>query len=250
MYKEKRILALIPARGGSKGLPRKNTRLLRGKPLIYWTIRQALSSKYLDQVIVSTDDNEIAMIAERYGASVPFLRPKRLATDKAKTIDVIFHALNYFQEINIKFDYLALLEPTSPLRKTDDIDKAVQALIDRESNFDSLVSLGKIALEHPVLAKKINKKGYVGSYIKNVKCASRRQDFPLSYFPYGVIYLSKITTLRKTKKFYQKRTLPYFIERWQNYEVDDALDFLCIDSIIRFKNTLLGNEYGNSLKKI
>jgi len=122
MYKGKKILALIPARGGSKGLPGKNIKPLLGKPLIAWTIEQAKASKYVDRVVVSTDDDEIAEVAIRYGAEVPFLRPKELARDDSPTIDAILHALDFFSDKGERFDLLALLEPTSPLRDSEDID--------------------------------------------------------------------------------------------------------------------------------
>ena len=108
MYKRKTILGLIPARGGSRGLPGKNIRPLLGKPLVAWTIEQALASKYLDRVVVSTDNEEITDVAKRCGAEVPFMRPKELAADDTKSIDVIFHTLDFFKHQNMEFDYLAL----------------------------------------------------------------------------------------------------------------------------------------------
>ncbi len=235
MYKGKTILSLIPARGGSKGLPRKNVRLLLGKPLIAWTIEQALKSKYLDKIIVSTDDEQIAEISKRYGAEVPFMRPKELAKDESLTIDVILHALNWFEERGEKFDYLALLEPTSPLRKINDIDNSIKKLIDNEIYSDSLVSVGKLSLEHPFVSKKIDENGYIKVFYETEDpLITRRQELLPAYFPYGVIYLSKISTLRKYKTFYQEKTIPFFIERWQNYEVDDIWDFIVIEAIMKY----------------
>ena len=124
MYKDRTILGIIPARGGSKGLPRKNILEMSGKPLVAWTIERAISSKYLDMVIVNTDDNEIANISVKYGAEVPFLRPEKLAGDKTPMIDVIIHTIDFLEEENKAFDYVALLEPTSPLRKIDEIGRA------------------------------------------------------------------------------------------------------------------------------
>ena len=233
MYKKKRILGLIPARGGSKGLPGKNLRLLLGKPLIAWTIERALASDVLDNVVVSTDDKEIAKVALKNGADVPFLRPSSLATDTATSYDVIFHALDYFLQIGTKYDYIALLEPTSPIREKEDIDNAVRLLIDNNQKATSLVSVGKIALENPNYAKKIDKKGRVCSYFEQKKKYIRRQDLPCAYFPYGVIYLSSVKALRKENSFYQKNTIPYYINRWQNYEVDDIYDFNCIEAVLK-----------------
>jgi CMP-N,N'-diacetyllegionaminic acid synthase len=233
MYKNKRILALIPARGGSKGLPGKNVRPLLGKPLVAWSIEQALSSKYIDKVVVSTESPIIASIARRYGADVPFLRPKKLATGKAKTIDVIFHVVDYFNKRKENFDYLVLLEPTSPLRGTSDLDNAIKKLIDKSRISDALVSVGEIRLESPYIAKSIVN-GYVTPLIKeNTKKFFQRQQLPKTFFPYGVIYASKVESLKKKKTFYHQRTIPHFIERWQNYEVDDIYDFVCIEAILR-----------------
>jgi CMP-N-acetylneuraminic acid synthetase len=124
-----KIIAIIPARGGSKGLPRKNIKLLLGKPLVAWTIEQAKNSKYVNKVVVSTEDKEIAEISRGYGAEVPFLRPKELARDDSPTIDAILHALNWFEESGEYFDIVVLLEPTSPLRDVEDKDKCVEILV-------------------------------------------------------------------------------------------------------------------------
>jgi CMP-N,N'-diacetyllegionaminic acid synthase len=234
MIKDKRILALIPARGGSKGLPGKNILPLLGKPLIAWTIENALLSKYLDKVLVSTDYQEIAEIARKFGAEAPFLRPAELATDQSPTIDTIFHALDFFENQGLHFDYLALLEPTSPLRKEGDIDKAIEILYENDAIADSVVSVGEVHMEHPAIIKKIVN-GLVKPFLEKSETVLRRQDLQEVYFPYGVIYLSKTDKLRELKTFYQERTLPYFIDRWQNYEVDDIFDLVCIEGILKYK---------------
>jgi CMP-N-acetylneuraminic acid synthetase len=234
MYKRKRILALIPARGGSKGLPGKNIRPLLGKPLIAWTIEQALESKYIDKVIVSTDSAEIARVSKKSGADVPFIRPKRLATDTSKVIDTVFHAIEELEKEGLKFDYLVLLESTSPLRKEGDLDNAIKKLIDHSNKADSIISVGEIALEHPIYAKKISN-GFIKSYFSLDKTDMQRQELPAAYFPYGVVYLSKLSTMRKKRAVYAGRILPYVIERWQNYEINDILDFVCVESILRYR---------------
>ena len=231
MYKDKTVLGIIPARGGSKGLPGKNIRILAGKPLISWTIESALSSGYLDRVIVNTDDKEIAEIAGEAGAEIPFLRPEELAGDKTPMRDVINHTVAFFKSMHVIYDYVALLEPTSPLRKDDDIDNAIKMLIDHESKADSLVSVGEVHLEHPSIMKHI-KDGYVHIYERSGARITRRQDLDTVYFPYGVIYLAKALNLIQTGTFYQDRTIPFLIERWQNYEVDDIYDFICIEAVI------------------
>jgi CMP-N,N'-diacetyllegionaminic acid synthase len=234
MYKNKKILGLIPARGGSKRLPGKNIKLLSGKPLIAWTIEQALSSKYLDKIIVSTEDEEIAKVSRKHGAEIPFMRPLELAADTAKAIDAITHAIEYFEKKGVIFDFLALLEPTSPLRASDDIDNAIKLLIDNADSADSLISIGKVTLEHPFMAQSINEEGFIIPFVENKASFARLQDIPKeAYIPYGVIYLSKVDRLKELRTFYQLKTLPYFIQRWQNYEVDDKYDFMAIERILQ-----------------
>ena len=140
MIKGKTVLAVIPARGGSKRLPRKNCLLLQGKPLIVYSIEAAKESVYIDEVVVSTDDEEIASLARQAGASVPFLRPAELSTDEASSVDVVAHALNYYQ-VNEKklFDYVVLLQPTSPLRTAAHINQALELL--KEKKADAIVSV-------------------------------------------------------------------------------------------------------------
>ena len=133
MYKNRKFLAIIPARGGSKGLPNKNIKNLCGKPLIAWSIEAGLKSKYIDEVMVSTDYKNIAYIAKKYGANVPFLRPSDLASDTATTFDTVIHTINFYRKIfKKKYDYIVLLEPTSPLRNDCDIDNMIKKVIKNE----------------------------------------------------------------------------------------------------------------------
>ena len=229
-----KIIAIIPARGGSKGLPRKNIKPLLGKPLVTWTIEQATQSKYIDKVIVSTEDKEIAKISKKYGAEVPFLRPKELATDSSPTSDTIIQAISWFEKREEYFDIVVLLEPTSPLRKKDDLDNVIELFIKNIDKADSLVSVGELHLENPYIMKKIEN-GYVKPFIEIGKNIYQRQQLPKVYFPYGVVYLSKTDTLKRHKTFYQEKTIPYFIENWQNYEIDDMYDFICVEAILKYK---------------
>ena len=134
MIKEGKLLALITARGGSKRLPKKNILKLANKPLIAWTIEASLKSPYIDEVIVSTDDVEIAEISRSYGADVPFIRPPELATDNASSIDVLKHAVLTLNNLDRHFDYLILLQPTSPLRKATHINEAIKMYVDKKSD--------------------------------------------------------------------------------------------------------------------
>lgn len=234
MKEKTKIITIIPARGGSKGIPKKNIKPLLGNPLIAWTIEQAKNSKYIDRIVVSTDDKEIAEISRKYGTEVPFLRPKELARDDSPTIDAIMHALNWFEERGEYFDIVVLLEPTSPLRKENDLDIAIELFIKNIDKADSLVSVGEVHLENPYITKKVED-GYVKAFIEINETIYQRQQLPKVFFPYGVVYLSKTNALRKYRTFYQERTIPYFVERWQNYEIDDIYDFICVEAIIKYK---------------
>ncbi len=236
MINGKSILAIIPARGGSKGLPGKNLKKLAGKPLVSWTIEQALASKYLDKVIVSTDDDEIADVSRKYGAEVPFKRPPEYATDTASSVDVVLHALDFFKDREETYDYIMLLEPTSPLRKKNDIDDALEKLSGKPEK-DTLVSLGEIHLEHPMIAKKVQDDTVV--QYADFPRIYQRQQADKAFFPYGVVYLSRTDAFYETKTFYGKRTMPLFVERWQNYEVDDIVDLVVIERILQEYKTRL-----------
>lgn len=228
------VVGLIPARGGSKGLPAKNIRPLCGKPLIAWTVEKAKLSKYLDVVLVTTDSREIADIATQYGAQAPFLRPPELASDTASTYDAVFHALKYYRDVEKReFDYTVLLEPTSPLREDDDIDRMLELLESHRDDTDSIVSVGEVG-EHPSIMKRL-----VGNrmeaFCPELSQTSRRQDNVPAYFPYGVAYIAKTAALADEKTFYTKRCMPYPIQRHQNYEIDDLYDFLCVESVMKHR---------------
>ena len=234
MYKNKSIIAIITARGGSKGLPKKNIKDLCGKPLIVHTIDTANKSNFLDEIMVTTDCEDIANVSKKFGATIPFLRPKYLSNDTATSFDAVQHVLDFYKkELNRTFDYLILLEPTSPLREDDDIDKMITKLIENEETYDSLVSIGEIN-EHPSIVKKIENDNLV-PFCKELELTSRRQDNQTAYFPYGVGYLVKTTTFEEEKTFYTKRNYFYPIKRYQCYEIDDIYDFLAIENIMRYK---------------
>lgn len=226
------ILALIPARGGSKGLPRKNILPLAGKPLIAWTIEQALESKYIDKVVVSTEDKEISDISKKYGAEVPFIRPEELASDEAKTMDVIIHALNWFENRGEHFDILVLLEPTSPLRDANDIDCCITTLLENVKA-KAVVSVTKLEGSHPEFNVIINEENFIrkadGSSDFKVL---RRQELDDIYYFEGSVYVSYVDTLKKFKSFYHELTMPYIVPRYKAFEVDELCDLICIEALI------------------
>jgi len=232
MHQDKTFLAIIPARGGSKGLPGKNIKKLCGKPLIAWSIESGLESQYIDEVMVTTDSEEIAQVAREFGASVPFLRPAELASDTATSFDAVKHAIDFYEsELHKSFNYIVLLEPTSPLRTKGELDGMIEKISTLEDNYDAIVSLGEVH-EHPSIMKKI-----VGNeiqpYCKDLVMATRRQDNEIAYFPYGVGYIVKTKTLLEEKSFYPHRTTHQLINRYQCYEIDDIYDFLTIENIMK-----------------
>jgi len=226
-----RVLALIPARGGSKGLPGKNLRQLAGKPLLVWSIEQGLSAPEITRLVVSTDDAKIADVARSCGVDVPFLRPAEISGDSSPTSAAVLHALDFFAARGEEYDAILLLEPTSPLRAPNDIARAIRTLAEAWDRADSVVSVGEIHTESPFVAKSISAEGLVVPLLPP-SGATRRQDLPTAYFPYGVAYLTKVSAFRESPTFYQRATLPLFIERWQNFEIDDATDFLAVEAVM------------------
>ena len=229
MLKNKKIIAIIPARGGSKGIPRKNIKLLAGKPLIAYTIEAALKSRYLDRVIVSTEDKEIREIAIEYGAEV-IKRPKKLAADTIKTIDVIFHFLKVLKEKKYNPRIIVLLQPTSPLRTKADIDSAIKLFFKKKP--ESVVSICEV--EHPPYwYLKINSGGSLEPFIKSQYLYKRHQDVPKVYRPNGAIYIAEPKTLYRYKTFYCKKTLPYFMPVERSIDIDNEIDLKLTKLIIQ-----------------
>jgi CMP-N,N'-diacetyllegionaminic acid synthase len=241
MYKESSILAIIPARGGSKGLPNKNILEIYGQPLISWTLASAEESELIDRVFVSTDSEEIANVSADYGADIPFLRPVAISRDESPSYELIIHALDEFALRGEAFEYVALLEPTSPLRKKGDLDKAIRKCIDNTAA-DALISFGSVHTEHPAIVIKLDKRGVVVPYVDDTPTIYQRQQADEAYFPYGVIYISKVSKFRETKSFYILSTIGYEIERWQNYEIDDEYDFACVETIMKLKFSQFGGK--------
>ncbi|MCK4348560.1 MAG: acylneuraminate cytidylyltransferase family protein [Thermoplasmatales archaeon] len=229
-----KIVAFIPARGGSKGLIRKNIKHLLGKPLIAWTIEQAKKSKYIDKVVVSTEDEEIAEISKKYGAEV-IKRPGELAKDDSPTSDAIMHAINWFEERGEYFEIVVLLEPTSPLRDVEDIDKCVEILIGNPKA-KAIVGVAKLESSHPEFNMVINEEGFIRKTdgTTNFKVL-RRQDLEDVYFFEGSIYISEVGVLKQKRTFYHELTLAYVVPKYKSLEVDELCDFICIEALMKAK---------------
>jgi len=239
MISGKKVLGIITARGGSKGLPGKNILPFCGKPLIYWTIDAAQKSKYLDKIILSTDDKKIAAVASKYGCEVPFIRPSILAMGKSSSIDVVIHALDFLKKEGSDFDYIALLEPTSPLREVVDIDTAIETLVKNRKIAESIVGVAKLESAHPVFNVEISNKGLIKPYGSKNFIFYRRQDLKDLYYFEGSIYVSSKPALVEKKSFYHEKTLPYFIPKWKSIEIDEEIDMVIAEAI--FKKFKRGN---------
>lgn len=218
--KKNKVLAIIPARAGSKGIKDKNIIDLNGKPLIAHSIEAGLKSKYISKVVVSTDGEKIAKIAKDYGAEVPFLRPKHLATDTAKTIDCVIHCIEELKKNGEEYDYVVLLQPTQPLRQPWHIDEAFELIIKR--NEDSLVSISKVK-DHPVLMRTIDKNGYAINLLEG-SSTKRRQEFPNFYKVNGAIYINKINENFNYDTSFNDNKLVYIMEEQYGIDIDDMLD--------------------------
>ena len=221
MIGDKRILAVIPARGGSKRLPRKNIMDFNGKPLLSWTIQAGLQSNYIDRVIVSTEDKAIAEVANEEGADVPFLRPVELAGDTVTTIDVIHHLMKSLAED--AYDYIILLQPTSPLRTAEHIDQAVELLV--EKNADAIIGVTEV--DHPVewtniLPDDLSFSRFISPAVLNL----RSQDIPCRYRINGALYLVTSQKLIEQNTFFlHENSYAFIMDKKVSIDIDDEIDF-------------------------
>lgn len=229
MINNKKVLAIIPARGGTKRLPRKNILDLAGKPLIAWSIEAALGSKYIDSVIVSTDDTEIAKISIEYGAEVPFIRPNELATDESSSVSVVLHAINMLKEKREEYEYTLLLQPTSPLRTTENIDKSIELL--SSSYSDALVSVCEV--EHnPLWSNTLPQDDDFSNFLDHSIMNKRSQDMKQYYRLNGAIYLCLNKRLFEEKTFFIKdKIIAYKMSQEESVDIDNKVDF-CLASCL------------------
>jgi CMP-N,N'-diacetyllegionaminic acid synthase len=225
------IIGIIPARGGSKGIPRKNIKTIAGRPLIDWTIGAALDSRSLDRVIVSTDDAEIARVAEDCGAEVPFIRPKKIASDSATSFSVVDHAVTWLINDGLATpDSVMLLQPTSPLRTAEDICGAIT--LRRKMNAPAVVSVCETG-SHPCLIKKIDKKGRLENYSQNCPEFTRRQDLPKAYILNGALYLNSWAALSREQNFIPEGTGAYIMPPERSIDIDTPLDFALAELLLK-----------------
>ncbi len=238
MINGKQLMAVIPARGGSKGLPGKNIKLLCGKPLIAWTIEAAKNCNDIDRVIVSTDYEKIAEISKRYGAEVPFLRPSALAGDESATIDTIFHTIDWFAgNENYHPGYIVLLQPTSPLRTTVDIQNAIKIFkpenLDHDKNVNARAVVSVCKTEHhPWLSNTLPDNGSMKNFIRPGIVNKRRQDLPVFYRLNGAIYIAETSYLHIYNGFFGPETFAYKMSEKRSIDIDSDLEFKLSELII------------------
>lgn len=228
MINGKTVLAVIPARGGSKGLPRKNLRMLAGKPLIAWTIEEAKKSKYIDRLILSSEDDEIIAAAKQFGCEVPFVRPLELAADETPGVEPILHAMYAIPE---KYDYVAMLQPTSPLRLAEDIDGCIEMCIHRQA--PSCISYSEPE-KSPFWMVEVHSDGSTTLITDPKYATARRQDLPRAYAPNGAVYVVDAAWARENRTLYKSmETIAYIMPPDRSRDVDTELDLEICEMLIR-----------------
>lgn len=238
MVRKLKILCFVGARGGSKGIPGKNILKFCGKPLIAYTIEQALSlKKYIDRIVVSTDDPKISRVAKRHGAEVPFLRPKELAGDKSNIGDAIIYTLKRLEkEENYKPDYILLLQPTAPLREREDIIKCVKLIKNKKCEsvitvcpanylFFNLEPDGKLCIINDPEMK--------------IRTKPNRQSVPATYTYNGLVYISKTNSFLKNKSFLANNTHAVVCDTWRSVDLDHIEDWVLAEILYKNKNTII-----------
>tara|TARA_B100000686_G_scaffold307168_1_gene347199 strand:+ start:36 stop:755 length:720 start_codon:yes stop_codon:yes gene_type:complete len=228
-----KILAIIPARGGSKSVPKKNIRNLNGKPLIAYTIEAAkrIEEKF-HKIIVSTDDEEIAEVAKHYGAEVPFIRPRNLAEDKTPTYPVLQHAVNFVEKDDgINIDLIMLLQPTAPFRTTEDMLNCLN--LSQTSNTDSVISVVQVFSYHPILMKKIENNRLTHFSIEEKEGTPRQLYEPPAYMRNGAIYITKRNNLIEQNSIWGNSITPYVMPQERSYNIDDEIDFITSEMMMK-----------------
>ena len=224
------MIAIVPARGGSKGIPNKNITMLMGKPLIAYTIESALESFEIERVICSTDSEQIADIAREYGAEVPFMRPKSLASDKALAIDTYIYTIDRLYEMGSYYEELIVLLPTSPLRESFDIDNAVSLF--RLKKADSVISYTK--MQHPpTWARVLSADMQPSKYFTLDSDLTNRQDLKPAYICNGSIYIFKYSLLKEKRLYESEHTYAYLMPPERSVDIDTGFDLIIAKYLMR-----------------
>lgn len=227
MIKNRKILSIITARKGSKGLRNKNIKKINGKEMFLWPVEAVKRSKYVDLSTISTDSEKIIKISKKKNVYVPFKRPVSISGDETSSIETIIHAINFFKKKKLSFDYVLILEPTSPLTSTKDIDRAIELIV--KTGADSLISLYETSRYHHSYHYKILKNRRVKSLF-DIRKNKRRQDLSKTYFMDGSLYISKVNYLLKKKSLIGANTIGFETSKVKSFEIDDLIDY----EIIKF----------------
>lgn len=231
MINDNTILAIIPARGGSKGIPEKNIKELANKPLIAWTIEEARKSKYIDRLILSSDDTKIINTARTWGCEIPFVRPAELAQDNTPGIEPVKHAIKTLPE---KYDYICLLQPTSPLRKASDIDGCIEKCIENKS--DTCVSVTR-ADQHPYWMYVIHEDDILKPLFAD-KHFFRRQDLPEIFILNGAVYCAKTRFILDSSSFISQDTVAYLMDSESSIDIDNEFEFKLAEYMLLLRNKI------------
>lgn len=226
MYCDKTFLAIIPARGGSKGVPRKNLHMVAGKPLLAWTVEAAKKSRYIDRLILSSEDAEIIAAALSLGCEVPFVRPVELARDDTPGIEPVLHALQVLPE---KYEYVVLLQPTSPLRRAEDIDACIARCVEQEAV--ACVSVTE-ATQHPYWMYQLVQEGFLRPFLPQEKVPVRRQDLSPVYALNGAVYVARCDWLQEKRTFLSEETVAYVMPPERSIDVDSMYDLLLAEFLL------------------
>jgi N-acylneuraminate cytidylyltransferase/CMP-N,N'-diacetyllegionaminic acid synthase len=224
-----KVLWLIAARSGSKSVPHKNIKLLNGKPLLAYRIQTALKSDFSNAVWISTDSEEYAQIAKEFGAKVPFIRPNELAQDSSSSVEVVLHAMQFAEENQYEFDYIGLLEPTSPFISEKQLNDAIHQL-DQTLEANAIVAV-KESRPHPIFVQ--DDANYLEKLAKNIASLSNlgRQAFKKQITPSGGFYIAKWKPFLQDKSFYTPKTLSFLVDEMSAIEIDEPIDFLFAEFI-------------------
>ncbi len=228
-----KVLAIIPARGGSKGVPRKNTRPICGQPLIAYTIRTALAARHLFyRIIVSTDDQQIASVAGECGAEVPFMRPTELAGDEVPMVPVLQHAVRFIeQQDGVHLDWICLLQPTEPFRTVEDLEHGLK--LGFAGGCDSVISVTQVFAVHPILMKRVENNQLLPFCIEEIE-GTRRQDYqPPAYMRNGAIYLTRRDVLMEENSIWGRVIRPYIMPPERSVSVDSELDLTLVEVLMQ-----------------
>jgi CMP-N-acetylneuraminic acid synthetase len=238
MNKEKQVLAVILARGGSKAIPRKNLADINGHPLLAYTIHEALHSKYINDVVVSSDDQEIIAVAKEYGALAPFVRPKELSGDKAKPVECNLHATQFMESLRgFKYDYVVELLCTNPFKTVEDIDSALE--LQFTTNADSVIGVMRLDDHHPIRIKKLEN-GYIREFCLPEIPESTRQDLkPDAYIRNGSIYSMRRDMLQKKVRYGTDNSVAYVMPRERTVNIDEPMDLEIARILMKKKPRIL-----------